>query len=121
MSFGVGIWVLIPLAGILLGGVKEWMKFRLEQQQLGASAKELEGEVVALRQELAEQRTALVTRIENLETIVTSRPWQELKERGLTTPTEERLLAKMEPRSAGGWGAPSDEEKAAVLARLETE
>ena len=32
---GVWIWVLIPLAGILVGAFSEWLKFKEKQARLG--------------------------------------------------------------------------------------
>lgn len=72
------IWILIPLAGIALGGFEQWLKFKKEQQQLGNTTHQLEGsmEDVTGRLEASEaERRRLQERIENLETIVTSRLW----------------------------------------------
>jgi septal ring factor EnvC (AmiA/AmiB activator) len=75
------IWVLIPLAAILVGGFTEWLKFKEKQDKLGASTTEIEDELHALEAELRrrdEQQQALERRIQNLETIVTSETWDAL-------------------------------------------
>jgi septal ring factor EnvC (AmiA/AmiB activator) len=75
------IWVLIPLAAILVGGFKEWLEFKQKQERLGASTTEIEEELHALEKELRrrdERQQALERRIQNLETIVTSEAWDAL-------------------------------------------
>jgi septal ring factor EnvC (AmiA/AmiB activator) len=75
------IWVLIPLAAILVGGFKEWLTFKEKQDKLGASTTEIEKELQALEDELRERderQQALEQRIQNLETIVTSETWDAL-------------------------------------------
>ncbi|WP_022834619.1 hypothetical protein [Salisaeta longa] len=72
------IWVLIPLAAILVGGFKEWLSFREKQRRLGSSTTALEEELAALRETLdgiADEQQRLTTRVEHLETIVTSEAW----------------------------------------------
>lgn len=64
--------LLIPIFAILLGAWKEYYRFQAEQQRLGASNQELEGELDHLRKD----REALRRRVENLEAIVTSRLWE---------------------------------------------
>ncbi len=80
-AFWAFSWILIPLAAILLGGFKEWLKFQEKQLQLGESTDHLETKVNELTQslELSEsQRHSLLTRVQNLETIVTSQVWDVL-------------------------------------------
>ncbi len=75
------IWVLIPLAAILVGGFKEWLQFKEKQDRLGVSTTEIENELRALEEELRERderQEALERRIQNLETIVTSEAWDAL-------------------------------------------
>ena len=75
------IWILIPLTAILMGGFKEWLKFKSKQDKLGTSTHELEGTVRELLEALErseKQRAALTRRLENLETIVTSETWDAL-------------------------------------------
>ncbi len=38
-------WILIPIAGILFGAVKEWLNFKEKQLQLGESTNHLEAKV----------------------------------------------------------------------------
>lgn len=73
----------IPILGIALAGYKEWLKFRAKQQELGASTQEVEETIRALQtrvDQLEQERDALVKRIQNLETIVTSEAWDVLQE-----------------------------------------
>ncbi len=65
------IWVLIPLAGVVAGMFKDFLKFKASQEKLGVSAKALEQQVAQL--EATNDR--LVQRVENLEAVVTSRFW----------------------------------------------
>jgi hypothetical protein len=72
------IWVLIPLAAILMGGFKQWLSLQQTQRKLGTSTHELEQEMDRLKKALASsesERRALVSRLQNLETIVTSQMW----------------------------------------------
>jgi Ser-tRNA(Ala) deacylase AlaX len=65
------VWVLIPVAAIIMGGIKDMMKVKANQRQLGASTTELEREVAELR-----KRNALLTdRVESIEAIVVSQTW----------------------------------------------
>lgn len=74
-------WILIPLAGILFGAFKEWLSFKEKQLQLGQSTTDLEKQVTDLTSRLkaAElSKKELLSRIQNLETIVTSQDWDTL-------------------------------------------
>jgi predicted nuclease with TOPRIM domain len=73
----------IPILGIMLAGYKEWLKFRAKQQELGASTQEVEETIQALRERLnrvEQERDALIERVQNLETIVTSEAWDALQD-----------------------------------------
>mgnify|MGYP006423421945 CR=1 FL=1 len=75
------IWVLIPLAAILVGGFKEWLEFKQKQDKLGVSTTEIEQELHMLEEDIRqrdERQAALERRIQNLETIVTSEAWDAL-------------------------------------------
>ena len=80
------IWVLIPLAGIMVKGFREWLKFKATHQDLGASTGDLEREVAVLKQE----RGAILDRLQNLEAIVVSQTWDAVTDRVL--PPVERDL-----------------------------
>ena len=74
------IWVLIPLVAILVGGFKEWLKFKEKQNKMGDSTRELGYTISSLRssiQQLEEERGSLVGRVQNLEAIVTSQVWDD--------------------------------------------
>ena len=69
---------LAALAGILLAGFSEWLKFK---QKMGASASQVDSSVKALEGEvdkLKGERQALVQRIQNLEAIIASEQWETL-------------------------------------------
>ncbi len=73
--------VVIVLASLALAGFVEWLKFKGKQEKLGASTRELDRELEALRTALAESeqaRAKLERRVQNLETIVTSESWDAL-------------------------------------------
>ena len=75
---GPFIWVLIPIAAILVGAFKEWLKFKEKQLELGQSTASLDSQVKELTEALSFSETekqSLLNRIQNLETIVTSQVW----------------------------------------------
>ena len=80
------VWVFIPIVAILAGTVKEWIKIRARQQQIGTSTREIEKTVARL--EAREQE--LLDRIQNLETIVVSQTWDAVHDRALS-PAERDL------------------------------
>lgn len=80
------IWVLIPVTAILAGTLKEVVKFKAAQRQLGASTDELEREVAGMRK----TNETLLERIQNLEAIVVSQTWNALNDPGLA-PAEREL------------------------------
>ena len=119
------VWVLIPLAGIAVGAYEMYLKARTEQRRLGTTTHELEGEVTSLKTTLQAsetERRALAERVQNLETIVTSRLWGAVRDPETTAattsdPEKRRRLAELEMTLAD---LPKDEptpaEKAARLA-----
>src|SRR5262245_54301194 len=80
------IWVLIPVTAIVMKTVREWLRFKATQRQLGVSTGELEQEVAALKKE----REAMLDRLQNLETIVVSQTWDAVHDKVL--PPVERDL-----------------------------
>ena len=107
------MWILIPLAGIFAGMFSEWLKFREKQIQLGNSADHLKQEVDALRSALDKSTTdnkALIERIQNLETIVTSVEWDQLN----TSLESEEGGVKMRPSAVGRIELGSDAESTAT-------
>lgn len=111
------VWVLIPLAGILMGGFSEWLKFRSKQEKIGTSTSELEEHTRVLREKLEaseEERQRLTERVQNLETIVTSQAWDTLHE----APQQEAFRDGRASRDGEETGPqPGDPEKAEKLAR----
>ena len=76
-------WIWIPIVAILVGAFKEWLRFNAQHRRLGASTHELEREVSELREQmetLTEQNRKLVRRVQNLETLATSRLWDRVDE-----------------------------------------
>lgn len=103
------IWVLIPLAGILLGAFSEWLKFKEKQAKLGLSTSELEKTVAAQAQALETAQR----RLENLEAIVTSQVWDTLHDEAPPRAAREGALVSLEPPP----DEPSDAERVARIAR----
>lgn len=64
-------WVLIPVAAIFAGLLRDLFKLRAKQQALGTSNRELEKDMDELRR----TNQMLAQRVENLETIVVSQTW----------------------------------------------
>ncbi len=89
------IWVLIPLAAIMLGFYTEWLKFKSKQEKLGTSAHELETTVQRLEKALEAsetEREGVERRLQNLEAIVTSEAWDTLHDKAPShTPLLEEL------------------------------
>lgn len=68
----------IPILGIALAGYKEWLKFKSKHRELGSSTREVEARLNDLQDQLdrfEQERDALLQRLQNLETIVTSEAW----------------------------------------------
>jgi len=106
------IWVLIPLAAILVGAFSEWLKFKEKQAKLGTSTAKLE-------HNLSEQQHALEAsqrRIEHLEAIVTSQMWDTVHDEILPEAERQRALTQarlhLDPPDE-----PSDAERIARMAR----
>lgn len=73
----------IPIIAILGGLVKDYLEFKANHQGLGADTEALESELASVRERLdavEDERDALVRRVQNLETIVTSDVWDALPE-----------------------------------------
>jgi len=72
------MWVLIPIAFIIMGGWSEWLKFKEKQTKLGVSTESLESEFEQLSARLEKQNATLIERVKNLEAIVTSPDWDKI-------------------------------------------
>jgi len=105
------IWVLIPIAFILVGAFSEWLKFKGKQAKLGTSTNEL-AQTVVLQQQALEMAQR---RIENLEAIVTSQMWDAVHDETLPEAEKQRALTQarihLEPPE------PSDAERVARMAQ----
>jgi hypothetical protein len=82
----IELWVLIPIVAILAGTMKDYLKFRAKQRQLGTSTAGLEKEVSTLKR----TNEALLERVQNLEAIVVSQTWDAIHDKALT-PAEKDL------------------------------
>src|SRR5689334_2232527 len=83
------VWVLIPITAILAGTLKDYLKIRAQQRQLGADNRELEKDL----DEMKRRQTELLDRVQNLEAIVVSQTWEVVNDRQLSEPERERRLA----------------------------
>ena len=83
------IWVLIPVTAIVMKTVREWLRFKATQRQLGTSTGELEREVDVLKRE----REVILDRLQNLEAIVVSQTWNVLHDKGLAPVERDLKLA----------------------------
>lgn len=86
------IWVLIPLAGIALGGFTEWLKFKEKSSQLGDATLALQGvfdEMSVEMDGLREKNANMTRRIEILEAIVTDDSFDDLVEKRLAQKAEQ--------------------------------
>lgn len=73
---------LIPILAILVGGLKEVLKFKAKQNEIGSSTHDLERQLNTLAERLESveaERNALQSRLQNLETIVTAEAWDALQ------------------------------------------
>ncbi len=94
------IWILIPIAGILLGAFKEWLSFKEKQLALGESTEHLETKVNDLLKKLESsesEKSALLTRLQNLETIVTSQVWDVLLDEEKSAETKKLEIESVSP------------------------
>lgn len=108
------IWILIPLAGIAAGMFKEYLKVKAQQRDLGASARDLEKDVVALQKE----NVALNERLQNLEAIVVSQTWDVLHDKTVPPADRERRVASVAHRELSPTDrAAADQQRAAQLAQ----
>jgi hypothetical protein len=108
------IWVLIPVTAIVMKTVREWLRFKATQRQLGASTSELENEVSALKRE----REAVLERLQNLEAIVVSQTWDALNEKGLPQAERELKIASVVRREVAAPDAEAlNRQRAEQLAR----
>lgn len=62
-------WVLIPITAIVVGGFKEWLKFRARAERQDASTEEFVRAIAALR----DDRDSLARRVERLESVLITR------------------------------------------------
>lgn len=115
--------LLIPIiaigGGLLMGGFSQWLEFKSQQRELGASTHELEEHTQALREALdasEKERRRLTERVQNLETIVTSQAWDTLHE-GLEQGALGDGRASSLPAASEPQKETSDAEKAERLAR----
>lgn len=109
---GIAFWMMIPIVAIVAGTVKEWIRVRARQQQLGSSADHLQKEVAELRKRERE----LIDRLENIEAIVVSQTWDVVHDRSLPPAARELKLSSVAPHEMAPPPVP-DSQRAEVLAR----
>jgi len=105
-------WVLIPVVAILAGVLKDWLKIRTRQRDLGASNREMEQEIDEIRRE----RSTLLQRLENLEAIVVSQTWDAVHDHSLPPADKEHRVASAVRREIDP-AAPDFQQRAEQLAR----
>lgn len=113
------VWVLIPLTAIIAGTFKEVAQARREARRLGVSNNELEAKVTSLEERLDKLATTQRNRLQNLETIVTSRLWNVLHDDRLSDSERDTALARarIEMVDLSQPREPTAEEKAEILAK----
>ncbi|MFK7845481.1 MAG: hypothetical protein AB8G77_09275 [Rhodothermales bacterium] len=112
MAFWAFSWILIPIAGILFGAFKEWLSFKEKQLQLGESTEHLEAKVDELMKALKDsetEKTGLLSRVQNLETIVTSQVWDVLLDEDKSIQTKKLEIESIKPKIT----LPPEEDEAA--------
>jgi hypothetical protein len=75
------IWVLIPIAAMLVPVAKQWLKMKEQTARLGHSAHDLRQDmdrISAQMETLSTERDRLVQRVQHLEAIVTDEAWDVL-------------------------------------------
>lgn len=106
-------WVLIPIAGIFAGLLKDLVRIRAKQQDLGTSNRELEKVVDELRQ----TNQTLAQRVENLETIVVSQTWNAVSAPASDAERQLRLAAAVRHEVHAPAPEEVNRQRAADLAR----
>jgi hypothetical protein len=108
------LWLLIPLAAILSGTFRQWLRSRETERRLGTSTRELEAEIAGLTKTNAD----LNLRLQNLETIVVSQTWRVLNDPNLPPAERNLQLATAAHRDLGPVDlAQANQQRAEQLAR----
>ncbi len=116
------VWVLIPLAAIIIGGITEIIKESNKRAtRLGETSDELSNALSTLRSQMdrmEEGQKAGQKRLQNLEAIVTNQVWDILHDE---TQTKDERLASVDGSgllaSAEGFDAPDNAKEVEKLAR----
>lgn len=108
----------IPIIAIVGGLVKDYLEFKANHQGIGADTEALESELASVRERLdavEDERDALVRRVQNLETIVTSDVWDALPE----SQSEPQVASKprVDPEDVDAGADEQSEQAADDLAR----
>lgn len=116
------VWVLIPLAAIIVGGITEIVKQNNKRtEQLGATNDELGNALSALRSQmdrLEENQKSTAKRLQNLETIVTNQVWDIIHDGSQTKEERKASVAGSGLLdSARGFDADDDAREVEKLAR----
>lgn len=113
-------WIVIPVVGILYAAFREWLSFKEKQLQLGESTDNLQAKVEDLMQALASSeadKKALLDRIQNLETIVTSQVWDVIVEEEQPAHVKKLELDAVNPRLEPPPEEETPDEQARKIAR----
>jgi hypothetical protein len=105
-------WMMIPIVAIVAGTVKEWIRVRARQRQLGSSNDHLEKQVTELRS----RERDLIDRLENLEAIVVSQTWDVVHDKSLPPAVKELKLSSVAPHEMAP-ASVQNSQRAEVLAR----
>ncbi|MCB0720556.1 MAG: hypothetical protein KDD65_19070 [Bacteroidetes bacterium] len=116
------VWVLIPLAAIIVGGITEIVKQQNKRaDRLGQSNDELSQSLSTLRSQLdrmEENQEAYQRRLQNLEAIVTNQVWDIVHEPSQSAEEKRANIAGSGLLdSAAGYESESDARRAEQLAK----
>jgi hypothetical protein len=113
-TFAGNIWILIPLAAILSGTIRQWIRSMATERRLGTSTRELESEIASLTR----TNEDLNQRLQNLETIVVSQTWRVLNDPNIAQSERNLHLATAAHRDLGAAdAAQANQQRAEQLAR----
>jgi len=107
------VWVLIPVTAIVMKTVREWLRFKATQRQLGVSTGDLEREVAVLKKD----REAMLDRLQNLEAIVVSQTWDVVHDKSLPPVERELKIASTVRREIAPDNESANRQRAEQLAR----
>ena len=115
----LGDWLpVLLLAALVVLALAEWFKFKLKQQELGASTHELERRLAEVKADFEEREEKLQSRIQNLEAIVTTQAQDLLEEGATERGTRRRTTGALKGAGSGSPGTDDAEQLAGLARRL---